>query len=229
MIEKYLKISVDTEFMGLNKDRSLISIGCVTEDDEYCFYAEISDYDETGKNDWLENNVISNLMFNQHNVYYECINETTYCKDTFSNVSKKFIDWLEYILKQYPQYDKILFVSDCCAYDTVHLFDLLSDKKTALDVPSYIIPYVYDINQQILYKNIYITLSYILLSKKHKYNTILEDPFDINREILAKVLIEYTRSTYDVSMLDDDKLKHNALFDARVINIIYNLLEEIGI
>ena len=41
-----MKIFFDTEFTGLHKDTTLISIGLIAED-RRCFYAELTDYKRT--------------------------------------------------------------------------------------------------------------------------------------------------------------------------------------
>ena len=55
-----MKVFFDTEFTGLHKNTTLISIGMITED-EQSFYAEFTDYDKSQIDDWLRNNVIANL------------------------------------------------------------------------------------------------------------------------------------------------------------------------
>lgn len=54
----------DTEFTGLHKDTNLISIGIVSEDGKK-FYAEFCDYDRTKCDDWILENVISNLYLSE--------------------------------------------------------------------------------------------------------------------------------------------------------------------
>lgn len=50
-----MKIFFDTEFTGLHKDTTLVSIGMVSEDNRQ-FYAELTDYDIM-----IKNNVILGL------------------------------------------------------------------------------------------------------------------------------------------------------------------------
>ena len=52
----------DTEFTGLQKDTSLISIGIVS-DSGRKFYAEFTDYDKSKVDEWIQDNVIRNLLF----------------------------------------------------------------------------------------------------------------------------------------------------------------------
>ena len=55
-----MKIFFDTEFTGLHQSTTLISIGCVSEDNQK-FYAEFNDYDQSQVDDWIKENVLSNL------------------------------------------------------------------------------------------------------------------------------------------------------------------------
>ena len=56
-----MKVFFDTEFTGLHQKTTLISIGLIAEDGR-TFYAEFNDYDKKQVDDWLEKNVISNLL-----------------------------------------------------------------------------------------------------------------------------------------------------------------------
>ena len=57
-----MKLFFDTEFTGLRKDTTLISIGIVSEDDR-TFYAELTDYDrqQAEENEWVKENVMTQL------------------------------------------------------------------------------------------------------------------------------------------------------------------------
>lgn len=88
-------------------------------------------------------------------------------------------------------------VSDVCHYDMVLLIDLFG---SAFDVPSYISPCCHDINQDIA----------------HYYGISEKEAFDKSREEMIK---ELYGETYVVP-----GTKHNALYDARVIQHIYNAI-----
>lgn len=60
--KKHVKLFLDTEFTALQKDADLISIGIVSEDGK-CFYAEADDYDESKITPWVKKHVIDNLIF----------------------------------------------------------------------------------------------------------------------------------------------------------------------
>ena len=55
------KIFFDTEFTGLHQNTTLISIGLISECGK-TFYSEFTDYDKSQLDDWLQENVINNLI-----------------------------------------------------------------------------------------------------------------------------------------------------------------------
>ena len=111
-------IYFDTEFTGLHKNTTLISIGLVSHDGRE-FYAELTDYDQSQVDDWLRENVISNLTG-------EGIVGN---KETVANALR---EWL-------GQFNSVTMVSDCLAYDWVLFCDLFGH---AFNIPKnvYYIP-----------------------------------------------------------------------------------------
>ena len=61
---KTTRIFLDTEFTGLHKQTTLISIGLISECGK-TFYAELTDYDRTQIDEWLLENVIDNLLYSE--------------------------------------------------------------------------------------------------------------------------------------------------------------------
>ena len=129
-----MKIFFDTEFTGLHKNTTLISIGLVAENGEK-FYAEFTDYDESQCDDWIKENVISKLFLNMQD---ECHIPGYHCG------TKKFIKVA--LETWFKQFDSIELVSDVCHYDMVLLIDIFG---SAFDLPKNICPVCYDINQDI--------------------------------------------------------------------------------
>lgn len=62
---KTTKVFLDTEFTGLHKNTTLISIGLVSECGK-TFYAEFTDYDRSQVDEWIQTNVINNLSLPHH-------------------------------------------------------------------------------------------------------------------------------------------------------------------
>lgn len=128
---KRTKLFLDTEFTGLHKNTTLISIGIKSECGS-SFYAELTDYDESQLNDWLRENVVNNLVLGDMNdnslriasesPYPQTNIEVKGCKKYVANGLKL---WLK-------QFNEIEIWSDCLAYDWVLFNDLFG---TAFDIP----------------------------------------------------------------------------------------------
>lgn len=133
-----MKVFFDTEFTGLHKNTTLISIGLV---DEYgrSFYAEFNDYDKSQVTDWIKENVINNLKLRYEkvgNIDSKDQDETRF-KGSKDMIRSSLLEWLK-------PYEKVEFVSDVCHYDFVLLIDLLADS--ALDLPENLSANCIDLN-----------------------------------------------------------------------------------
>lgn len=215
----------DTEFTGLRKDTTLISLGIVA-DNEKKFYAEFTDYDESQCDEWIKENVIKSLTLNPipyHSEVEEYLDKMR--KDGYIFSENPEIPRENAILA-YPlakknengdiecvgnarlvclmlenwlsQFESIQFVSDVCHYDFVLLIDLLTGGKTALDLPGNISAVCHDINSDIA---------------RH-YGITEREAFDKSREEIVSELCGH----------EIPGRKHNSLYDAEVIKAI---LEEI--
>jgi len=191
-----MNIYFDTEFTGLQKDTTLISIGLIAEDGS-TFYAEFTDYNKSQCDDWIRENVINNLLLTDREddcyilmqkykglMKYPCSLEVKHNKTI---IKRELLGWLE-------QFDEIQLVSDVCHYDMVLFIDIFG---SAWDLPKNIAPCCVDINQMIA--------EYL--------NTSNKEAFDLNREHFLLYLEEG-------SELPNGN-KHNSLFDAKVIKGIY--------
>lgn len=197
-----MKIFFDTEFTGLIKNTELISIGCITEKGNV-FYAEFNDYNKTLINPWIKKNVVDNLIhpersFKEKDVYVEA---------SFEEINKVFLMWLNIVREKE---EKIQFVSDCASYDSVLLFDLLSNHGSALDIPSFISPIVDDI----VYK-----IQEYIENELEETKDSLTKAFDFNRE-------ELLFGELGCEEYLDESMKHNALYDAKIIYHLYKLLKK---
>lgn len=132
---------MDSEFTGLRKDTTLISLGIVAEDGRK-FYAEFYDYDKSQCNDWINKNVINNLLWKDVDHYFFRVNDSGSFVEMTGNkiqVCEKLSEWIS-------QFDSVQFVSDVCHYDFVLLIDLIG---TAFDLPENVCAACHDINQDI--------------------------------------------------------------------------------
>ena len=159
-----MKIFFDTEFTGLHKNTTLISIGLVDENDR-CFYAEFTDYDESQCDDWIKEHVIDNLLYKHFDKEGEPNTISIFGNKYYAKGDKRYIknqleEWL-------LPYDKVQLISDVCHYDMVLFIDLFG---TAFDLPRCINPASHDINQDIA--------RYYEISEK--------EAFDFSREKILK-------------------------------------------
>ena len=138
-----MKIFFDTEFTGLHKNTTLISIGLIDEN-ERVFYAEFTDYDKSQCDDWIKEHVIDNLLYKHFDKEGEpntiaIFGNKYYAKGDKRYVKNQLTEWLS-------EYDSIELVSDVCHYDMVLFIDLFG---TAFDLPQNVNPACHDINQDI--------------------------------------------------------------------------------
>lgn len=195
-----MKIFFDTEFTGLHKDTTLISIGIIAEDGR-TFYAELNDFDESQLDDWTQQNVIANLLFEAPKEYMPSHwEQEAYMMSTVQpdillteqfnvelrgdtrTVAAQLTKWLEQFNEEVEVW------SDCLAYDWVLFCNLF---KHAFNIPKCVYYIPFDICTLFKVKGV--------------------DP-DINRE-------EFAGCTSS-----DDVKKHNALWDAKIIRDCYNKL-----
>lgn len=188
-----MKIFFDTEFTGLHKDTTLISIGLISED-RRCFYAELTDYKRTLPDadnwNWIEENVIANLYKSKSENDRKYI--PNYHIGNKDDIALALGNW-------FKQFDQVELVSDVCYYDMVLLIDLFG---TAFDLPDNVSASCYDINQDIA----------------RYYKISQSEAFDKSRE---EILWDRWK---DGSVSGD---KHNALYDAKVIRELYQILNNI--
>lgn len=129
-----MKVFFDTEFTGLHKDTTLISIGLISEDGR-TFYAELTDYDEKQIDDWLQENVIDNLILPFFTEGYLPPRDKNrmLVRASKEKVKDELKAWL-------AQFDQVEIWSDCLAYDWVLFNDLFGH---AFNIPKnvYYIPF----------------------------------------------------------------------------------------
>jgi hypothetical protein len=134
-----VKIFMDTEFTGLHKDTTLISIGLVAENGR-TFYAELTDYDKSQVDDWLQVNVIDNLYL--HKKLYsmkELLRASVEDDHVELRENKEYTaQTLELWFETFNE--PIQLWSDCLSYDWVLFNDLFGH---AFNIPKnvYYIPF----------------------------------------------------------------------------------------
>lgn len=128
-----MKIFFDTEFTGLHQNTTLISIGMVAEDGR-TFYAELTDYDKSQVDDWIQKNVIDNLIIHHARKNYYHVTDTSeiFLGDK-EKIQRKLTEWFE-------QFDQVEMWSDCLSYDWV-LFCQLFGHAFSIPKNVYYIPF----------------------------------------------------------------------------------------
>lgn len=124
-----MRLFFDTEFTGLHKGTTIISMGIKAENGK-TFYAEFNDYDKGQLDDWIQKNVIDNLLHD--NIDFNIMAD----KVVYGNsrqVAKSLREWLQ-------QFDHVEMWSDCLAYDWILFNDLYTH---AFNIPNnvYYIPF----------------------------------------------------------------------------------------
>lgn len=116
----------------MHQNTTLISIGCVDEDGR-TFYAELTDYDQSQVDDWLQKNVIDHLFGSADAMSRVNPPIRLAFRATALTVANGLSQWLEH-------YDLVEMWSDCYAYDWVLFCNLFGG---AFGIPKnvYYIPF----------------------------------------------------------------------------------------
>jgi hypothetical protein len=223
LVSKYnrndkLRIYYDAEFTGLNRNTSLISIGLVS-DTGTSFYAEFTDYDPTQVTEWIQNNVIQNLIMTtdvadgchfKRDYLYEIDPVKSmplgygggmqqYTGSPLYNIRGKgptdpirtqLLKWLS--TESEVAKKQIQFFTDCYAYDWLMMNNLICDYGDALNIPQFI--------------------NYIPIDLSTLMWSVGIDP-DISREDFAGPL-----KTLPVGL---EQSKHNSLWDAYIAKVCF--------
>lgn len=211
---KTTNLFFDTEFSGLHQYTTLISLGIVS-DCGKTFYAEFTDYDKSQIDEWLQQNVIDNLLFTDK-ITSSCSGWENWKSDMgdYSNslefeLASKDMSNFECIgstpmiknrlEKWLSQFEHIEMWSDCLSYDWV-LFNQIFGH--AFNIPNNVF---------------YIPFDICTLFKDRGV-----DP-DINRENYSEVFESASSNFIDKENIMQLK-KHNALWDAIIIKLCYDKL-----
>ena len=119
---------MDTEFTGLHKNTTLISIGLVSECGK-TFYSEFTDFDKTQVDSWIQQNVIDNLILSIPDGVLTF--QATHTPDDFTVKGDKRVI-VRFLHAWLSQFDKIQIISDVLAYDWVLFCDIFG---STFDIP----------------------------------------------------------------------------------------------
>lgn len=136
-----MNLYFDTEFTGLHKRTTLISIGIVSESGEK-FYSENTNYKENQCGEWIKENVLKYTILGGNDKLAERLEKdecTTVVLGSKADIRYELKEWLK-------QFDSVQFVSDVCHYDMVLLIDIFGE---AFNLPGNVSAVCHDINQDI--------------------------------------------------------------------------------
>jgi len=181
-----MKIFFDTEFTGLHKNTTLISIGLIDEEGR-SFYAEFNDYDLSQCDDWIKENVIAHLKYhgthtNMQLWGHDPKENLTYAIGDTEFIQEKIEQWL-------LSYDKVQLVSDVCHYDMVLFIDIFGG---AFDIPNNVNPACHDINQDIA--------MYYMLTESEAFDKSRED---ILKDFNVTIDGDKHNSLYDAKVIKE--------------------------
>lgn len=133
-----MKVFFDTEFTGLHQNTTLISIGLIAEDGK-TFYAELTDYDKSQVDGWIQDNVIDNCTLINNGSYVWQFSFKAGLKTEHGYVGIR--EYIASVLGEWlSQYDNVEIWSDCLAYDWV-LFNQLFGHAFNIPKNVYYIPF----------------------------------------------------------------------------------------
>lgn len=211
---KKTRLYWDVEFTGLHKNTTIVSIGIVSECGK-TFYAEFLDYDKSQVDEWLQENVIDNLLFtdkitaaigswehwiNDNGKYGNALEMALAERDGKADMSQfecigktpmiknRLERWL-------AQFDAVEMWGDVLAYDWVLFCDIFGG---AFNIPKNAFYIPFDISSLLKDKGI--------------------DP-DINREeFVGEEIIKIICGNLTTTSITKTvkSLKHNSLYDAYI-------------
>lgn len=164
---------LDTEFTGLHKNTTLISLALVSEKGDY-FYAEFTDYDKSQLNDWLSQNVIANLIINSlEDMVWQSGNNLKIKGDKIlvCNALKR---WFKNQIHKVHSKQPFQIWTDVGSYDWVLFQDLFGG---AMQMPSHINYIPFDIAQTFAQLKINADCDRILFLKENN----IDLPIEINQ------------------------------------------------
>ena len=213
-----LKVYYDAEFTGLNQNSQLISIGLITEYEDW-FYAEFTDFNND-VSEWIQDNVINNLILTDKEtgskIRFTPYRETEcdmrklfnpYNYDivgTSEEIKEELKKWIKTISVYYGK--QIQIYSDCYAYDWVLFNNLICDNGDALNLTNYIYYIPMDLSTALQLKGI--------------------DPDITREEFLGDRIINNIKQIFPFNKMGD-KCKHNSLWDAVVCKLCFEKIMHI--
>ena len=132
MSKKITKLFWDFEFTGLHKLTTPISLGIVSECGKK-FYCEFNDFDDKQVDEWIRDNVLANLLYNEYFHYIDNNEESgeLHLKNDTDTIKRLLREWL-------TQFKSVEFWGDSVVWDWLLMVDLLMEGDTMRKIPKYL-------------------------------------------------------------------------------------------
>lgn len=134
-----MRLFFDTEFTGLHKNNTLISIGLISDDKKHTFYAELTDYDESQCDDWIQLHVIDKLTYRYNDPFKSVFKHPDGTEDYRMKGTKQEVS--DYVLEWLRKFKEVEFWGDCVAYDWLLFIDLIGMGKPMRKMPKNFVSY----------------------------------------------------------------------------------------
>lgn len=182
------------------------------------FYAEFSDFDISRCDEWVKDNVVGKLNWNDREYEYSPraweIEKCLELKEDTQGIKH----WLSCFLEQFSNY-QIQFILDCGAYNWTHLLKLIAEWDS-INIETFNYQETNDGDTNSGYE-------LFLLGLPKLPSNISPVPLDLNDRITFKnrinALEAFNVDRFKMVRADEAK-KHHALYDAQVIRDCFNKL-----
>lgn len=177
-----MNMFLNTEFTGLHKYTTLISLALIDEKDNI-FYAEFKDYDKTQVDEWIQENVIDNLLYNN-------LNENYYFNDDknvfiFNNTTIIIEELKRWLYKYENNNEYIEIWGDRLSFDWVLFTDLFG---SIFNLPRNIFNTPFDINTLFKIKDINVNIN---------REDFIEDGFKDHKKFNALYNVKIIKKCYE--------------------------------
>ena len=134
-IQDGLNLFFDCEFTGLHQTTTLMSMAFETDTGE-TFYAEFIDYNGSQVDDWIRENVVRNMEFDEP--FQTCgFPDKVEVKNNRLHIKANLEHWFRMLLKKHDK-SKVVIISDCLAYDWVLFCELWGGALKIPEIVYYI-------------------------------------------------------------------------------------------
>ena len=135
---------LDTEFTELSRKSQLISLALLCEDSDDFFYAEFSEIEKGKCSQWIQENIITRLQFQNTKTFLNRTKNSVSIKNKKPAITTELKKWIK-------QFESVEIWADCLAYDWVLFCDLFGNARK---LPENILYIPFDISTMLKLRNL---------------------------------------------------------------------------